>query len=195
MLPQLLAAATLLALAVCVAAWGSGPQSDATDPQPAPLSITLEAADLRAPVTDLADRTEALRAALLTVPGVGEVREAGLQQVRLFIDTTPARLRAFGLTEADLAASVPLDPAASTPGHLAVRRSASQAGLQAVLNLPVRAGGRVFRLGDVALVSRARLDPPVSTLLHAGRPAVELTIVPAPGVDHQRLAADLAAFR
>jgi multidrug efflux pump subunit AcrB len=194
MLPQFLAAATLLALAVCVASWPSAPLREVTDP-PAPLSITLEAADLRAPVTDLADRTEALRAALLTVPGVGEVRETGLQQVRLFIDATPARLRAFGLTEADLAASVPLDPTASTPGHLAVNPSASQAGLQAVLNLPVRAGGRVFRLGDVALVSRARLDPPVSTLLHAGRPAVELTIVPAPGADHQRLAADLAAFR
>jgi multidrug efflux pump subunit AcrB len=126
----------------------------------------------------LRDQAEALRARLLATPGVGAVMVTGLHQQRLAIEYAPARLAALGLTPANLAAGLPVDVANSAPGHLALRTDTALDSPEDVVNLPVRAGARVFRLGDVAFVSRAPLDPPVSMLTIDGRPAVRITVVP-----------------
>ncbi len=128
--------------------------------------------------TGLRDRAEALRAQLLRQPGVAAVNINGLRQQRLAVEYAPRVLASYGITPAELAASLPVDPAQTRPGHLAVRTDA--AGLdspQDVANLPVRAGARVFRLGDVAMVSRARLDPPVAVMRVQGQPAALMEIV------------------
>ena len=131
-----------------------------------------------ASVTSLRDKTEAMRAQLSDQPGVTAVIVSGLRQQGLSVEYTPRRLASFGLTPASLAAALPTDAAASRPGHLALRADAS-ADLQDLANLPVRAGGQVFRLGDVAMVMRSPLATPVSTMSIQGQPAVVLQVVAA----------------
>ncbi len=128
-------------------------------------------------VTALRDKAEAMRAKLSVLPKVAGVSIAGLVQQGLSVEYTQRRLAGFGLTSASLAAAVPVDAAQSRPGHLVLQASAA-ADLQGVANLPVRAGGRVFRLGDVAMVMRSPLAAPVSTMDIEGRPAAQLSVVP-----------------
>ncbi len=127
-------------------------------------------------VVALRDKAEAMRAKLWAMPGVAAVTISGLQQQGLSVEYTQQRLASFGLTPARLAASVPADLVRSRPGHLVLQAGAS-GDLQGVANLPVRAGGRVFRLGDVAMVMRSPLPAPVSTLRIDGRPAAQLGVV------------------
>ncbi len=126
----------------------------------------------------LRDQADALRARLLATPGVGAVQMTGLHQQRLAIEYVPSRLAALGLTPADLAQGLPVDSVNSAPGHLALRTDTALDSPQDLVGLPVHAGARVFRLGDVAVVSRAPLDPPVSVLTIEGRPAVRITVIP-----------------
>ncbi len=130
----------------------------------------VQTVELRAETAaGLRDQAEAMRARLLQIEGVTEVRLVGLNQTRLAVEYAPRRLARFGLTPADLLAVLPMDEAQTRPGHLALRCDV-MLDFQAVAELRVR--GR--RLGDVAMVSRDRLEPPVSTLSVNGQPAVEV---------------------
>lgn len=161
-----LAAATFIAGAAVLAVPSAAPRIDA-----AAQSILVQAGDS----ATLRDRAEALRATLLRMPNVAAVRIEGLRQQALVVEYAPKHLARFGITPAALAAAVPLDAARSTPGHLAVQATDD---IQAVANVPVRAAGRVFRLGDVALVTRMRLDPPETSLWVGGEPAARLVVTP-----------------
>ncbi len=128
-------------------------------------------------VVALRDKAEAMRAKMSSLPNVAAVTVVGLRQQGLAVEYTPRRLASFGLTPANLAAAVPADQAQSRPGHLVLQTSAA-GDLQSVANLPVRAGGQVFRLGDVAMVMRVPLAAPVSTMNIEGQPAAQLSVVP-----------------
>ncbi len=127
-------------------------------------------------LTALRDRAEAARAQLLARPGVAAVTLEGLRQQGVAIDYAPRRLEALGISPQDLTAGLQVDASQSRPGHVAL---AAAPGLQSVADRQVRAGRQVVRLGDVALVSRVRLDPPVSTLEVQGVPAVLVMVTPA----------------
>ncbi len=128
-------------------------------------------------VVALRDKAEAMRAAMLRLPGVAAVTITGLRQQGLAVEYTPGRLAKLGLTAASLAAALPADQAQSQPGHLVLQAKAA-GDMQGVANFPVRAGGRVFRLGDVAMVMRVPLAAPVSTMDIEGQPAAQLSVVP-----------------
>jgi multidrug efflux pump subunit AcrB len=169
---RLLAAAAGVAF---IAAIASLPQDGAVAPAPSaavPAAITLHAATTSA----LAAQAEAMRADLLAKPGVRTVTFDGLRQQGLSVEYSPRRLSALGISTADLQAALPVDMTHSRPGHLALRADADIDGLQQLANLPIRAGHRVFRLGDVAAPLRAPLNPPVSTLTVEGEPAVRLVV-------------------
>ena len=144
---------------------------------------------------------ETVRARLLQASGVGAVDVRGLQPGGLEVDYAPARLARFGLTATDLLAALPVQADRSSPGRLAIRQEAAQSGPQPIADLPVRAGHRVLRLGDVATVARTALPSPVATLPQGGALrqggglAVELVVIPANGADGtlaRRVAASLA---
>ena len=128
-------------------------------------------------VTALRDKAEAMRAEMLREPGVAAVTITGLRQQGLAVEYSPRRLAEFGLTTASLAAMLPADQAHSRPGHLVLQAKAA-GDMQGVANLPVQAGGRAFRLGDVAMVMLVPLAAPVSTMDIEGQPAAQLSVVP-----------------
>src|SRR4030095_13450077 len=78
------------------------------------------------------------------------------------------------------------------------------AAAEKVRAVPVHAGGRVFRVGDIADVRRGYEDPPTFTVRHNGKPAVEggvalspggnvLTLGPALEAERRAIEADLPA--
>ncbi len=146
-------------------------QADFASP-PAAAPIVLQDTSL----TTLRDRAEATRALMLARPGVAAVTLEGLRQQGVAIDYAPRRLAALGILPQDLTNGLQVDASQSRPGHVAL--TAAAPGLQSVADRQVHAGRQVVRLGDVALVSRVRLDPPVSTLQVQGVPAVLVMVTP-----------------
>ena len=133
----------------------------------APLAVMSRLAD------ELAERLRRIAdTSLVQVYGAAE------EEVRVTAD--PDALAALGLSPADLAAALQAADAKATAGR--VRGGASDyvvevAGeiesLDRVRETPVAASdGRVARLGDVATVARAAVDPPAEIAFADGRRAV-----------------------
>ena len=141
-----------------------------------PLPVTAPIVLQDTSLTALRDRAEATRAQLLGRPGVAAVTLEGLRQQGVAIDYAPRRLATLGVSPQDLTEGLQVDASQSRPGHVAL--TAAAPGLQSVADRQVHAGRQVVRLGDVALVSRVRLDPPVSTLQVQGVPAVLVMVTP-----------------
>ena len=151
-----------LGLAWGLAAGQLPAQADPAAPQAA-APIVLQDTSLPA----LQDKAETARARLLAQPGVSAVTLEGLRQQGLAIDYSPRRLAALGISPQELAAGLQTDASQSRPGHLALA-AGSQPSRRSVADRVVKG----VRLGDVAVVSRVKLDPPVSTLQVQGVPAV-----------------------
>jgi multidrug efflux pump len=131
---------------------------------------------------------EDVREALLAVPGVGKIAVAGEQEERLYIDFSYRKLAELGLSVQDVMAVVTRENAVEaggftdTPGdRVYVRAGNGLEGVEALRAVPIQAGGRRLRLGDIASVSRGVVDPPVATMRVNGRPALGLTISMAQG--------------
>jgi multidrug efflux pump subunit AcrB len=58
-----------------------------------------------------------------------------------------------------------------------VRPEGAFDGVEAVKNLPVNAGGKILRVGDVAEVTRGYIDPATFVIHHEGEPALILGVV------------------
>ena len=66
-------------------------------------------------------------------------------------------------------------------------------GAKAVAETPVEADGRVFRLGDIATVTRGFEDPPNFLVRQRGKPAIGIGIVMAKGANILDLGPDVAS--
>lgn len=139
------------------------------------------------PHRQLGQAGEALRARLLTVPGVAKVTIIGEQPSRIFVEFDQSRVQSLGLSIADVTASVARANAVTSAGAvetdgptLRVRLDGAFSSLDAIRRLPVAAGGRTLSVGDVATVTRGYADPPSYLVQHQGRPAIMLGVVMKP---------------
>ena len=131
---------------------------------------------------------ESMRQRLLDVPDVVKVNLYGVQDPRIFVEFSQPQLANLGIApqtifdslarQNDVAASGIFETKANrTP----VRISGAMSGAETVAETPVEAGGRVFRLGDVAKVSAGFKDPPDFLLRQRGQPALAVGVVMAKG--------------
>ncbi|MBR0682268.1 efflux RND transporter permease subunit [Roseomonas eburnea] len=149
---------------------------------------------------ELVRQAERIRARLLRVPGVDKVKIFGEQPQRIHVEVAHARLASLGLQPQAildaLARHNPVTPAGVVEGsatRLHLRVDGGFDGLAAIRDVPVAAGGRSLRLGDIAEVTRGTADPPSTGIRQAGSPAVLLAVAKQPGVNVLTLGADLAA--
>jgi len=149
---------------------------------------------------ELVRQAERLRARLLRVPGVDKVRIFGEQPQRIHVEVAHARLASLGLQPQAvldaLARHNPVAPAGVVEGaatRLHLRVDGGFDGLAAIRDVPVAAGGRSLRLGDIAEVTRGYADPPSTGIRQGGAPSVLLAVGKQPGVNVVTLGRDLAA--
>ncbi len=131
---------------------------------------------------------EDVRESLLTVPEVGKISLAGDQEERLYIDFSHRKLAELGLSVPDVMAVVSNENIMAAAGFVEtvqdrvyVRTRNAVDGETALRGIPIAAGGRRVRLGDIATISRGTIDPPSATVRVNGRPALALTISMAQG--------------
>jgi len=147
---------------------------------------------------DLKDRAEDIRQRLLAVPNVDKVRFYGVQNEKIFVEFSHAKLATLGVTPQQIFQSIARQNAITPAGSIDtsadrvhLRIDGALVGVDAIAAVPVEANGRSFRLGDIATVARGFEDPPVYTVRHEGKSAIAIGVVMAKGANIIALGQDL----
>ena len=145
-------------------------------------------------------RAEDLRQRLLRVPGVEKINILGEQAQKIFVEISYQRLATLGITGQQLLASLanqndvtPAGFVESAGPRVYLRLDGAIDGLDAIRNLPVAAGDRSLKLGDIAEVKRGYEDPRTFAIRNDGEAALMLGLVMKPGFNGLTLGAALNA--
>lgn len=141
---------------------------------------------------------EKARQEILRVPDVGKVDIIGEQEERIYVTLDTAKLAALQLDSNliwnALAAQNSVTPAGNydtASDRIWVRVSGSYNSVDAIAATPISSGGKTFRLGDIAKVSREFVNPPTFGMRFDGQPAVGLAISMKKGGDVLKLGNNL----
>ena len=131
---------------------------------------------------------EAMRQRFLRVPDVVKVDLIGAQDQKIFVEFSQQRLASLGVTPQQMFDSIARQNAVAAAGtfetqanRVPLRISGALSGADAVASTPIEAGGRTFKLADVAAVTPGFVDPPTFLMRQRGAPSLALGIVMAKG--------------
>ncbi|WP_434632876.1 efflux RND transporter permease subunit [Chromobacterium sp. CV08] len=143
---------------------------------------------------------EAAKQELLRVPDVAKVQVLGRQEQQIHVDLSSAKLASLGLDSRAIWQALQQQNAMTPAGtfetasdRIWVRPTGKYDSVAAVAATPVAVGGKTFRLGDIATVSRGYIDPPATSVRYNGKPVLALAISMKSGGDVLKLGANLDA--
>jgi len=138
----------------------------------------------------LKDIAERLRDDLLHIPGVGKVEIFGVQDEKIFVELSNAKLATLGVDQATIVQALSQQNAVAGAGffelqdeRIQIRPGGAYDTVQAVADTLIRSGNRSFRLGDIATVRRGTSDPPAPEVRYGGKRALAIGVAMAPGGD------------
>src|SRR3954464_12011390 len=133
---------------------------------------------------------EGMRQRLLKVTGVTKVNLYGIQEERIFVEFSHAKLATLGITPQALFDSLakqnnvtPAGTVETSSQRVPLRVTGALDGAKAVAESPVESNGRVFRLGDIATVTHGLVHPPTFIARQEGKPALGIGVVTAKGAN------------
>ena len=131
---------------------------------------------------------EDIREQLLSVPGVGKVSLLGTQEERVYVDFSYHKLATLGLTAQDIFAAMRRANSVTAGGFVDTRHDRIYVRTSGVLDapaglasLPIQVHGHLIPLGDIVTIRRGTVEPSVSTMHFAGKPALGLAVSMADG--------------
>jgi multidrug efflux pump len=145
---------------------------------------------------ELREHADRVRQALLQVKDVAKVEIFGIQPEKLFIEVSQKRLAQLGLDFSQVINQIGAQNAVEGAGLLnagsanfQVRVQGQFNSPQALADVPIRAVNPAtgqasqFRLGDIAEIKRAYVDPPATKVRHQGKEVLALGVSMAKGGD------------
>jgi multidrug efflux pump subunit AcrB len=139
---------------------------------------------------ELRDQADRLRSELLRVRDVAKIELVGTQDERIFLEFSTQQTAALGLDPNTLMQSLQTQNALVPSGTLdagleriAIRVSGEFTSEESLKAVNFQHNGRFFRLGDIATVKRAYVDPPQPLFRYNGRPAIGIAISMTTGGD------------
>jgi multidrug efflux pump subunit AcrB len=133
---------------------------------------------------------EAAQKTLLRVKDVAKVQLFGVTEDKIFVEFSTRKLATLGLTPQAIFDTVAKQNAVSATGavetgadKVQIRVTGALAGADAIAAVPIDVGGKTFRLGDIATVSRGPEDPPANITRHMGKPAIGFGVSMADGAN------------
>ena len=150
---------------------------------------------------DLDRYARIIRKELTVVPGVARVDFWGIQDERVYVETSESQLTQLGLTAEDIARTLRIQNRIVDAGRVDLQdrrfrvaptgefSSPEEIAALAVTgtSLVERAegvrGGDIIRIRDFATVERGYIDPPVNLMRFNGQFAIGMALAPAPGVN------------
>lgn len=149
---------------------------------------------------ELRRQADTLAKALYQVADVKKIELLGVQEEKIFIDMSQAKLSTLGLSPLAIANALQQQNALTPSGYfdtasdrVRIRISGDFTSVEAIRNIGITANGKIFRLGDVARIHRGLSDPPSPRMRVGGQDAVGLGIVMSKGGDVIRLGEALEA--
>jgi multidrug efflux pump len=146
----------------------------------------------------LRDYGERLKLELLRVPNVAKVDLIGLQDEKIYIEVSNAKLATLGVSfdqvQKTLQAQNAITPAGSfetDTDRIYLRPSGAFDSVAAIRAISIRANAHLFRLGDVAEVRRGYVEPPQPRMRYDGHDALGLAVSMRAGGDIIQLGKDL----
>ncbi|MET0527212.1 MAG: efflux RND transporter permease subunit [Microvirga sp.] len=143
---------------------------------------------------------ETIRQKLLKVDSVTKVNLYGVQDEKIFVEFSHAKLATLGISPqaifeslAKQNAVVPAGTVETGAQRVPLRVTGAIDGVKAVADTPIEFGGASFRLGDIATVTRGFEDPPSFLVHQRGKPALGVGIVMAKGANIIKLGEDVEA--
>jgi len=137
-------------------------------------------------------RHEADRVAreLRQVADVKKVELIGVQDEKIFVEISNAKLATLGLDPSAIFDALQRQNAMAPSGYfetesdrVRLRVSGEFTSEQSVAAIGIQAGGQFFRLGDIATVKRGYVDPPAPRMRVKGEPAIGVAIAMNKGSD------------
>ena len=129
----------------------------------------------------LKDIAERIRDELLRVPNVGKVEIFGIQDEKIYVELSNAKLATLGLEQSVILQALSQQNSVSGAGffetsseRIQIRPGGAYSTVQAVSDTLIRANGRSFRLGDIATVERGTIDPPATQVRYGGKRALAI---------------------
>ncbi len=149
---------------------------------------------------DLKTYAESVRGELLKLPDVSKIDFFGVQDQRIWIEFSNLKLATLGIDVRTLVQAISGQNAVAAAGfyelgdeRIFLRPSGKFESLDAIREVPVRAGGRTFRLGDIAEIKRGYAEPTDNKMRFMGREALGIGIVMRAGGDIVKLGKRLDA--
>jgi multidrug efflux pump len=143
---------------------------------------------------ELRDFADAARNEFLRVADANKVELTGVQDEKIYVEASNAKLASLGIDPATIAstlASTNTVQAAGTVDTTSERIRLTVTGefdsVESIRNIGIRAGDRVFRLGDIADVKRGVVDPASAKMRFNGNEAIGLAVSMRKGGDVIRL--------
>jgi multidrug efflux pump len=152
---------------------------------------------------ELKDRVEDVRREILRVPGVSKAEIIGDQDEKIYVEISHRKLATLGIDPMAIFtvlreqnALTPTGSIDTRSDRIFLRISGSFDSVDSVREIGIQAGGRLFRLGDIAHVYRGYVDPPSQKVRYMGQDAIALAVSMVKGGDILQLGRDLdEAFR
>lgn len=148
---------------------------------------------------DMRKEAEEIKRIFYTVPDVKKVELIGVQPEKIYLEVSNDKLSQLGISLDTLASAiksqsavVPAGMAESTDNNVYLRLTGLPDTLKEIGSIPVNANGRIFRLDDIAKVTRGYADPPEPKIYFNGQPAIGISISMEDGGNNIRLGENLA---
>jgi len=137
---------------------------------------------------EMREKAEKIRRILLSVPSVSKVQLLGVQTEKIYIEIENSKLARLGLDPSVITAALKEQNAMAAAGMLEtasdnayLRITGMFETLEDIRTTPIQAGGRTFRLGDIAMVTRAYAEPADPKMFYNGQPAIGIALAMEPG--------------
>lgn len=139
---------------------------------------------------DLERYADRVRRDLLRVPEVAKVDLFGRQDQRVYIELSNTKLATLGVDTQTIVASLAQQNAMASAGffetpsdRIFLRATGDFDSVESIRETTLRAGDRLFRLGDIARVYRGYVDPPAPKVRFQGKEALGIGVSMARGGD------------
>ena len=126
---------------------------------------------------------EQAQKALLRVKDVAKVQLFGVLEDKIFVEVSTKKLATLGIPFQSILDALTKQNAVTATGavetgadRVQVRVNGAFDGVSAISSVPIEAGGKTFRLGDIATVTRGSEDPPSNLTKHNGHAAVGIGV-------------------
>lgn len=150
---------------------------------------------------EVKDYADFVRQQLLSVPTVSKVELYGVQDEKIFIEFSSKKFAKLGIPFESIVSQINTQNSVESSGilvtptdNLQVRVSGALKTVKDFEDMPLRANGNSFRLGDFATVTRAYIDPPRDKMRFNGREVIGLGVSMEKGGDIIALGRSLDAM-